>query len=107
MSKEKLKKKVNVNTVMDWIIKILATVAVLTIAGIVVVSALPINASLMATCVGITAIAVAIEAIVLIFVVNVAIDVEFDEMKKDLDEIDRAISDLRNWAEKQKLIKKG
>ena len=107
MRKEKPKKKVDVGVVMDWIIKILATVAILTIAGIVVVSALPINASLKATCIGVTAIAAAIETIVLIFAGNVAIDAGFDEIEKDLDEIDRAISDLGNWAESKGSLKKG
>lgn len=107
MSKEKLKKKVNVDTVMDWIIKILATVAILTIAGIVVVSALPINASLKATCVETAVFAVIIEAFALALVVNIAINVKFSEINKRLGEIDHTISDLGNWVENQTSSKKG
>ena len=45
MNKEKSKKKVNVDTIMDRIVKLLATVACLTIAGIIVIATLPIKDS--------------------------------------------------------------
>ena len=106
MRKEKPKKKVYVNVVMDWIVKLLVAVTLLTITGMVVVMALPVNASLKTTCVEAAIFAVIIETIVLTFVVNIAIDAEFDEMKKDLDEIDRTISDLENWAESKSSLKK-
>ena len=107
MRKEKPKKKVDVDVVMDWIVKLLVAVTVLTIAGMAVVMALPINASLKTTCAEAAVFAIIIEAVVLALVVNIAIDTEFDEMKKDLDEIDRAISDLGNWVESKNSSKKG
>ena len=107
MRKEKPKKKVDVDVVMDWIIKLLAAITLLTIAGIVVIMALPVNASLKTTCVEAAIFAVIIETFALAFVVNIAIDAGFDEIEKDLDEIDRAISDLGNWAESKSSLKKG
>lgn len=107
MSKEKLKKKANIGIIMDQIVKLLVAVTVLTIAGMVVVMTLPINASLKTTCAEAAVFTFIIEATVLALVANIAINVEFDEMKKDLNEIDHTISDLENWAESKSSSKKG
>lgn len=64
MRKEKPKKKVDVDVVMDWIIKLLVAVTVLTIAGMVVVMALT-------TCAEAAVFAIIIEAVVLALIVNI------------------------------------
>lgn len=107
MSKEKLKKKVKADTVIDWTVKLLIVLTFLTFAGIVVVMALPVNASLKATCVETAVFAAIIEVFVLVFVVNIAINVEFSEINKRLGEIGHTISDLGNWVENQTSSKKG
>ena len=94
MNKEKSKKKVNVDTIMDRIVKLLATVACLTIAGIIVIATLPINVLLKATCIEAAFIVVAIETIVLMLVVIVAIHVISNETVKDLQEMEHSFSDF-------------
>lgn len=64
MRKEKPKKKVDVDVVMDWIIKLLVAVTVLTIAGMAVVMALT-------TCAEAAVFAIIIEAVVLALIVNI------------------------------------